>query len=256
MKQGGFHYIGNQIKSHCPHHWPLKVKSLSHVRLFVTPWTVAYQAPLSMGFSRQGYWSGVLFPSPGHLPNPGIEPKPSTLQVDSLPPETAGKPNWSSDIYLLMSLLSNSFCFIQTETLRIYLCQKPLTCSSLYLDGILTRLKKQKEEIVEIILPYILGKQCISENSQTPLLIVLACMLSRFSRVRPCATQWTVAYQAPLSMGFSKQKYWSGFPCPPPGDLPDPGFELASLTSLELAGRFVTISITSQVHSFSLYPVK
>ena len=83
MKQGGFHYIGNQIKSHCPHHWPLKVKSLSHVRLFVTPWTVAYQAPLSMGFSRQGYWSGVLFPSPGHLPNPGIEPRSPTLQTDS-----------------------------------------------------------------------------------------------------------------------------------------------------------------------------
>ena len=48
------------------------VKSLSGVRLFVTPWTVAYQAPPSMGFSRQEYWSGVLFPSPGDLP--GIEP--------------------------------------------------------------------------------------------------------------------------------------------------------------------------------------
>ena len=51
-----------------------KVKSLSRVRLFVTPWTVAYQAPLSMGFSRQEYWSGLPFPSPGDLPNPGIEP--------------------------------------------------------------------------------------------------------------------------------------------------------------------------------------
>jgi len=50
------------------------MKSLSHVRLFVTLWTVAYQAPLSMGFSRQEYWSGVPFPSPGDLPNPGIEP--------------------------------------------------------------------------------------------------------------------------------------------------------------------------------------
>ena len=51
-----------------------KVKSLSRVRLFATPWTVAYQAPLSMGFSRQEYWSGLPFPSPGDLPNPGIEP--------------------------------------------------------------------------------------------------------------------------------------------------------------------------------------
>ena len=45
----------------------------SHVQLFVTPWTVARQTPLSMGFPRQGYWSGLLFPSPGDLPNPGIE---------------------------------------------------------------------------------------------------------------------------------------------------------------------------------------
>ena len=50
-----------------------KVKSLSCVRLFVTPWTVAYQAPLSMGFSRQENWGGLPFPSPGDLPNPGIE---------------------------------------------------------------------------------------------------------------------------------------------------------------------------------------
>ena len=52
-----------------------KVNSLSRVRLFVTPWTVAYQAPLYMGFSRQEYWSGLPFPSPGDLPNPGIEPR-------------------------------------------------------------------------------------------------------------------------------------------------------------------------------------
>ena len=51
-----------------------EVKSLSRVQLFATPWTVAYQAPPSMGFSRQKYWSGLPFPSPGDLPNPGIEP--------------------------------------------------------------------------------------------------------------------------------------------------------------------------------------
>ena len=51
-----------------------KWKSLSRVQLFVTPWTVAYQVALSMGFSRQEYWSGLPFPSPGDLPNPGIEP--------------------------------------------------------------------------------------------------------------------------------------------------------------------------------------
>ena len=51
-----------------------ELKSLSHVRLFVTPWTVAYEAPLSMGFSRQEYWSGLPFPSPEDLPHSGIEP--------------------------------------------------------------------------------------------------------------------------------------------------------------------------------------
>ena len=53
----------------------------------MTLWTVACQAPLSMGFSRQGYWSGLPFPSPGNLPNPGIEPGSPALQVDSLPAE-------------------------------------------------------------------------------------------------------------------------------------------------------------------------
>ena len=53
----------------------MEVKSLSHVWLFETPWTVVYQAPRSMGFSRQEYWSGLPFPSPGDLPDPGIEPK-------------------------------------------------------------------------------------------------------------------------------------------------------------------------------------
>ena len=51
-----------------------KVKLLSRVRLFETPWTVAYQASPTMGFSRQEYWSGLSFPSPGDLPDPGIEP--------------------------------------------------------------------------------------------------------------------------------------------------------------------------------------
>ena len=68
-----------------------KVKLLSCVRLFATPWSAAHQAPLSMGFSRQEYWSGVPFPSPGYLPNPGIEPRAPALQADALPSEPPGK---------------------------------------------------------------------------------------------------------------------------------------------------------------------
>ena len=74
---------------------------------------------------------------------------------------------------------------------------------------------------------------------------VHACVLSRFSHVWLCATLWTIARQAPLSMGFSRQEYWSGLPCPPPGDLPDPGIEpVSSLLSPALAVSFFTTSPT------------
>ena len=84
----------------CLLHWqayylPLKVKMklLSHVQLFATPWTVAYQAPPSMEFSRQEFWSGLPLPSPGDLPNPGIEPGSPSLQANALPSEPPGKPH-------------------------------------------------------------------------------------------------------------------------------------------------------------------
>ena len=67
-------------------------------------------------------------------------------------------------------------------------------------------------------------------------------MLSRFSCIQLCETLWTVAPQAPLSMGFSRQEYWSGLPCPPPGDLPDPGIKPTSVPSPALAGGFFTTS--------------
>ena len=68
-----------------------KWKSLSRVQLFVTPWTVACQAPLSMGFSQPEYWSGLPCPSPGTLSTPGTEPRSPALQADSLPSEPPGK---------------------------------------------------------------------------------------------------------------------------------------------------------------------
>ena len=66
--------------------------------------------------------------------------------------------------------------------------------------------------------------------------------ISDASVVSNSATLWTVAHQAPLSMGFSRQEYWSGLPCPPPGELPDPGIKLTSLMSPVLAVGFFTIS--------------
>ena len=79
-----------------------------------------------------------------------------------------------------------------------------------------------------------------------------AYVLSCFSCVWLSATPWTVAGQAPLSMGFSRKEYWSGLLCPSPGDLPNPGIEPASLVSPALAGRFFTASATWE-SLFSLY---
>ena len=72
----------------------------------------------------------------------------------------------------------------------------------------------------------------------------MLCMLSRFSRVQLFATPWTLAHQATLSMGFSRQEYWNGLPFPPPGALPDSGIKPTSFMSPALAGRFFTTSTT------------
>ena len=69
------------------------MKSLSHVQIFATPWTVTYQSPQSMEFSRQEYWSGLPFPSPGDLPDPGIEPGSPALQTDTLLSDPPGEPD-------------------------------------------------------------------------------------------------------------------------------------------------------------------
>ena len=68
------------------------VLSLSCVQLFVTPWTIIHKAPLSMGFPRQEYWSGLPFPPPGDLPDPGIKPGSPALQANSLPTEPRASP--------------------------------------------------------------------------------------------------------------------------------------------------------------------
>ena len=86
----------------------------SHVRLFATPWTVAQQAPLSVEFSKQEYWSGLLFSSSGDLPNPGIEPKSPALQADSVMSEPPGKPYRFINSLKKIKLRINGimFCFV------------------------------------------------------------------------------------------------------------------------------------------------
>ena len=102
---------------------------------------------------------------------------------------------------------------------------------------------------------------CLSTNSSQLLphlnvllkqtLYILICVLSHFSRVWLCVSLWTVASQAPLFMGFSRQEYWSRFPCPLPGDLPNSGFEPMFLMSPALAGSFFTTSSTQEVLLFA-----
>ena len=91
-------------------------KSLSRVWLFATPWTIAHQTPPSMEFFRQGYWSGLPIPSPGDLPNPGIELRSPALQADALPSEPPGNPSildsWPLFCYFsLLSLLCSLMIF-------------------------------------------------------------------------------------------------------------------------------------------------
>ena len=112
--------------------WPkVKVKSLSRVQLFATLWTVAYQAPLSLGFSRQEYWSGLPFPSPGDLPDLGIEPGFPALQADALTAEPPGKPRIlcnggviciSELIDISPGKLHSSLCFLQPRVFHDSLC--------------------------------------------------------------------------------------------------------------------------------------
>ena len=137
----------------------------SHVRFFATLWTVAHQAPLSMGFSRQEYRSGLPCPLPGGLPNPGTEPT---------------------------SLMSPALAV-----------------------GFFTTRATWEAPYRRLLL-----------------------LLSRFNCVQLFATLWTVAHQAPLSMGFSQQEYWSGLPFPSTKDLPDPGIKPV-ISCVFCTGRWV-----------------
>ena len=103
----------------------VKVKLLSCVRLFATPWTVAYQAPPSVEFSRQEYWSGLPFPSPGDLPDPGIEPGSPSLQADTLTSEPPEKPIYT---YTYIHTYTHTHTYIHTHT---NICMYIHTCNQI-----------------------------------------------------------------------------------------------------------------------------
>ena len=156
-----------------------KCSSLSHVQLFGTPWTVADQVSLSMGFSRQEYWSGLPCPFPGDLPNPRIEPRSPT-------------------------------------------CRQ-----------ILYRLNHQGSPYTGIHTSYCMHAQSLS------------C-------IQFFVIPWTVACQAPLSIGSSRQEYWSGLPFSPPRNLPNPGIEPVSpalqADSLPLSHQYQHVEVNTNTN--------
>ena len=140
------------------------------VWFFATPWTIAHQAPLSMGFSRQEYWNGLPCPPPGDLPDRGTEPRSPAAAATA------------------KSLQS---------------------CPTLFdpIDGSLPG-----SPVPGILQARTLEWVAISFSNAWKWKV----KVKSLSQVWLLATPWTAAYQAPLSMGFSRQKYWSGVPLPSP----------------------------------------
>ena len=179
-----------------------KSVALSCVWLSVTPWTVAHQVPVSMGFSRQEYWSGLPCPPLGDFPDPGIKPR---------------SPAW-----ILYHLSHQGSQDIERTPLIRFL------------------------KTLKIEVPY--------DTCVVPFLGCCVCVCTCvLSLVRLLAAPWTLACQAPLSMGFSRQ---DGLPFPSPGDLPDPGIEPESLVSPALAGRFFTPAPPGVPPLLRTYPKK
>ena len=140
----------------------VKVKLLSRVPLFANPWTVAYQASPSMGFSRQEYQSGLPFPSPGDLPDPGIIPGSPALQADALPSDPPGKP-WKT-IWRFLKKLKMELPYDPTiPLLGIHLEKNMIwkdTCTPMFTAALLTIAKTWKQSKCPLTKEWIKKKRC------------------------------------------------------------------------------------------------
>ena len=197
---------------------------------------------LSMEFSRQEYWSGLPFPSPGDLPNPGTKPRSLSLQADSLLSELQGKPvfkilaNYMIDTVerKMQCFKEASFSFDWHLKVKVKVAQSRLTLwdpmdytvheflQARILEWVaflFSRESFQSRDRTQV--SRIAGKFLTSWATRVCVCSVQSC----FSHVRLFATLWTAACQIPLSMGFSRQEYWGGLPCPPPGDPPNSGMK-------------------------------
>ena len=213
----------------------------------MTPWTAARQAPPPIGFSRQEHWSGVPFPSPGDLPDLGIEPRSPALQAYSLPTELQGKPQRRSETQSHSNKLGLGWKCDGKSFKSFKLGKLGLTCLKGHSDCCLKSElggKGDGERSSRVLQWYYdnVGKRWLQHESRWERwgwkevfrFMLEVYLLKRnekwqsLSRVWLFATPWTVASQALLSMEFSKQEYWSELTFPSPGDLPDPGIESRS----------------------------
>ena len=158
--------------------------------LFATPCTAAYLDPPSMGFSRQEYWSGLLFPSPGDPPIPGIEPGFPHVVGRRFTVWATGK--WAATAKSLQSC--------------------PTLCDPIDRSP-------PGSPVPGILQARTLEWVAISFSSAWKWKV----KVKSLSRVRLLATPWTAAHQAPPSVGFSRQEYWSEVPLPSPREVRDPG---------------------------------
>ena len=199
----------------------------------MTPWTVAHQAPLSIGFpqARILEWAAIAFSRESFWTrdqNPGLLHCRQTLYCLC-----------HQGSSLMDAKILRRKVFLRDTVSSFDNCKQkgvcPFTVTYLVVLTII-KLVSLQSSIVDI--------WSIMHHNKVFLSKIYVWVLNHFSPVRLFETLSIIAQQAPLSMGFSRQEYWSGLPCPPPGDLPDSGIEPASLTSRALAGRFFTTSAT------------
>ena len=179
-------------------------------RLFVRPWTVTCPAPLSMGFCRQKYWSGLSCPPPGDLFNPGIEPRSPSLQADSFIWATREAQKWGPALSeanptetTSVALAAGVYHSPAAAAKSLQSC--PTLCDSI--DG-----SPPGSPVPGILPARTLEWVAISFSNAWK----WKGKVKSLSRVRLLETPWTAAYQAPPSMGFSRQEYCSGVPLPSP----------------------------------------
>ena len=241
------------------------VKSLSHVRLFVTPWTSACYAFLYFTIS----WSLLKFMCTesvmpfNHLilycpflSCPQSSPASGSFPMSQLFASGGQGRGASASASILPMNTQSWFLLGLTGLISLQSKGPPRAFSST------TVWKHQVIKYINVSVSSNLENndgpwhELTRERCNITLGCSYACVLSRCSRVWLFVTPWTVAHQAPLSMGFSRQEYWSELPCPLPRTLPDPGIEPVSLMSPVLVGRFFTTCATQEALDAPNHPLK